>query len=89
MRLTFFSLKAKYIDSLSPSVIREIYTPSYEKNGKQNYHLHMEELNMANNNSTLEMITVVDEYGCVVSVEFIHREHGGDRITIERKNGES
>lgn len=45
---------------------------------------------MANNNNKLEMITVVDEYGCVVSVEFIHRENGGDKITITRKeNGES
>lgn len=56
----------------------------------KNYHLHMEELTMANNNNKLEMITVVDEYGCVVSVEFIHRENGGDKITITRKeNGES
>ena len=44
---------------------------------------------MANNNGKLEMITVVDEYGCGVPVEFINREHGGDKITIERKNGES
>lgn len=44
---------------------------------------------MANNNkSKLEMITVVDEYGCVVSVEFIRREHGGDKIVIERKEKE-
>lgn len=45
---------------------------------------------MANNNNRLEMITVVDEYGCIVSVEFIHRENGGDKITIKRaENGES
>lgn len=43
---------------------------------------------MANNTNNLEMITVVDEYGCVVSVEFIHREHGGDKITIIRKKRE-
>ena len=39
---------------------------------------------MANNNSKLEMITVVDKYGCVVSVEFIHHDHGGDNVTIVR-----
>lgn len=51
----------------------------------KNYHLHMEELTRANNNNKLEMITVIDEYGCVVSVEFIHRENGGDKITIKRE----
>ena len=48
----------------------------------------MEELTMARTNNKLEMITVIDEYGCVVSVEFIHRESGGDKITIKRA-GES
>lgn len=43
---------------------------------------------MANNTSKLEMITVVDEWGCVVSVEFIHRNDGGDKITIIRKEKE-
>lgn len=43
---------------------------------------------MAINNNKLEMITVVDEYGCVVSVEFIHRNNGGDKITIVRKENE-
>lgn len=43
---------------------------------------------MENKKSKLEMITVVDEYGCVVSVEFIHRENGGDKITILRKEDE-
>lgn len=40
------------------------------------------------NTNKLEMITVVDEYGCVVSVEFIHRDNGGDKITIIRKGNE-
>ena len=43
---------------------------------------------MANNKNKLEMITVIDEYGCVVSVEFIHRANGGDKITIVRKENE-
>ena len=43
---------------------------------------------MAKNKYSLEMITVVDEYGCVVSVEFIHRENDGDKITIIRKESE-
>lgn len=40
---------------------------------------------MTNNKSRLEMITVVDEYGCVVSVEFIHRNEHGDKLTIVRE----
>lgn len=40
---------------------------------------------MENKKSNLEMITVVDEYGCVVSVEFIHRDKYGDKITIVRE----
>ena len=43
---------------------------------------------MATNNNKLEMITVIDEYGCVVSVEFIHRNDGRDKITIVRKGNE-
>lgn len=39
-------------------------------------------------NNKLEMITVVNNYGQVVSVEFIRREHGGDKITIIRTNGD-
>lgn len=42
---------------------------------------------MANKQNNLEMITVIDEYGCVVSVEFIHRENNGDKITIVRETG--
>ena len=33
-------------------------------------------------NSKPEMITVVDQYGCVVSVDFIYRD--GDNVTIVR-----
>lgn len=33
-------------------------------------------------NSKPEMITVVDQYGCVVSVEFVYRD--GDKVTIIR-----
>lgn len=43
---------------------------------------------MTDNKSKLEMITVVDEYGCVVSVEFIHRDNGGDKLTIVRNKNE-
>ena len=39
-------------------------------------------------NNKLEMITVVNQYGRVVSVEFLRREHGGDKITIIRTNEE-
>lgn len=39
-------------------------------------------------NNKLEMITVVNQYGQVVSVEFLRREHGGDKITIIRTNEE-
>lgn len=45
---------------------------------------------MANNKCKLETIVVVDENGCVLSVEFIHRNSEGEKITIIRKeNGES
>lgn len=38
----------------------------------------------------LETIVVVDENGCVLSVEFIHRNEYGEKLTIIRKkNGES
>ena len=43
---------------------------------------------MENNRNTLEMITVVDEYGCVVSIEFIHNGVRGDKVTIIRKEDE-
>ena len=43
---------------------------------------------MENNRNTLEMITVVDEYGCVVSIEFIHNGVRGDKVTIIRKEEE-
>lgn len=44
---------------------------------------------MANKNN-LETIVAVDEYGCVVSIEFIHRNERGEKITIIRKEkGES
>ena len=43
---------------------------------------------MAKNTNKLETIVVVDEYGCVLSVEFIHRENGGDKLTITRKGNE-
>lgn len=33
-------------------------------------------------NSKPEMITVVDQYGCVVSVDFVYRN--GDNVTIVR-----
>ena len=33
-------------------------------------------------NSKPEMITVVDQYGCVVSVDFSYRD--GDNVTIVR-----
>ena len=59
------------------TIMRRIETKSY--------YLHMEELIMENNKSRLEMITVVDEYGCVVSIEFIHNGVPGDKVTIVRK----
>lgn len=40
---------------------------------------------MENNKNKLEMITVVDEYGCVVSIEFIHNGVRGDKVTIIRE----
>ena len=43
---------------------------------------------MAINNNKLEMITVIDEHGCVISVEFIHHSGSGDKITIIRKGSE-
>lgn len=49
--------------------------------------LYMEELIMENNKGKLEMITVVDEYGCVVSIEFIHNGVRGDKVTIIREEG--
>lgn len=44
---------------------------------------------MESNKTKLETIVVVDENGIVLSVEFIHRNHGGEKITIIRKEGES
>lgn len=43
---------------------------------------------MENKKNRLEMITVVDEYGFVVSVEFIHNGVRGDKVTILRKEEE-
>ena len=50
-------------------------------------------MNTTNNKSHMEMITTVDEYGCVVSVEFIQRGTDGDKVIIirtkEMKEGDS
>lgn len=43
---------------------------------------------MENNKSKLEMITVIDEYGCVVSIQFIHDGVPGDKLTIVRDEKE-
>lgn len=51
--------------------------------------MRREELIMENNKNKLEMITVVDEHGCVVSIEFIHNGVPSDKVTIIRTEEES
>lgn len=36
----------------------------------------------------MEMITTIDENGCVISIEFIYRNKHGDKITIVREKKE-
>ena len=40
---------------------------------------------MESKKNELEMITVVDEHGFIVSIEFIHNGVRGDKVTILRK----